>query len=124
MLWLVVVGIVVGAGTLGVIGWAERSYSAEIAHTMGVVTFSLFALFFSLAAKDESRTMFSLETFTDRRLNIATGTSVLTLVLSTMFGPLQNLLDMTNLNIRQWLACGCVAASIIVVSEIKKAIRR
>jgi Ca2+-transporting ATPase len=124
MLWLVAVGIVVGAGTLGVLEWAERSYSAETAHTMGVVTFSLFALFFSIAAKDEYRTMFSLDTFTDRRLNIATGISVLTLILSTVFGPLQSLLDMTNLNIRQWLACGCVAASIIVISEIRKAIRR
>jgi hypothetical protein len=41
-----------------------------------------------------------------------------------VFGPLQNLLDMTNLDIRQWLACAGVAASIIVVSEIRKAIRR
>jgi Ca2+-transporting ATPase len=124
MIWLVCVGVVVGAGTLGVIEWAERGHSPEIAHTMGVVTFSLFALFFSLATKDERRTMFSLDTFADRKLNIATGVSLLTLVLSTVFGPLQALLDMTNLGIQQWLACAGVAASIIVVSEIRKAIRR
>jgi Ca2+-transporting ATPase len=124
MIWLVTVGVIMGIGTLGVIEWAERSYSAEVAHTMGVVTFSLFSLFFSIAAKDERRTIFSLDTFTDRRLNLATVASVLTLVVSTALGPLQNLLDMTNLNIRQWLACAGIAASIIVVSEIKKAIRR
>jgi Ca2+-transporting ATPase len=124
MLWLVLVGAVIGVGTLGVLEWAERNHSVEVAHTMGVVTFSLFALFFSIAAKDEHRTIFSLDTITDRRLNVATLTSLLTLILSTVFGPLQNLLDMTNLDIRQWLACAGVAASIIVVSEIRKAIRR
>ncbi|MEU7904610.1 cation-transporting P-type ATPase [Actinoplanes sp. NPDC049118] len=125
MAWLVTIGVIIGIGTLGVIEWAEqRSYPADVAHTMGVVTFSLFALFFSLAVKDERRTVFSLDTFTDRKLNIATVATVLTLILSTAFGPLQKLLDMTNLNIRQWLACACVAASVVVASEIRKAIRR
>ena len=37
--WLVSVGLVMGAGTLGVISWAEQAHTREIAHTMGVVTF-------------------------------------------------------------------------------------
>jgi P-type Ca2+ transporter type 2C len=41
MIWLVTVGLVVGAGTLGVITWAEQVRTGAIAHTMGVVTFSL-----------------------------------------------------------------------------------
>ena len=48
----------------------------------------------------------------------------LTLILSTVFGPLQVLLEMTNLNIRQWLVCAGVALSIVVVAEIGKAIRK
>lgn len=51
----------------------------------------------------------------------------LTLILSTVFGPLQTLqvlLEMTNLNIRQWLVCAGVALSIVVVAEIGKAIRK
>jgi Ca2+-transporting ATPase len=124
MAWLVTVGVVVGAGTLGVLAWAGRSHPAEVAHTMGVVTFSLYALFFSIATKDERRTVFSLDTFADRTFALATGASLLTLFLSTVFQPLQALLDMTNLDIRQWLACGAVALSIVVLSEIRKAIRR
>ena len=41
-----------------------------------------------------------------------------------MFGPLQKLLETTSLDVQQWLICSCVALSIIVVSEIRKAIRR
>jgi len=53
---------------------------------MGVVTFSLHALFFSIATKDERRTVFSLDTFSDKTFNICTGVSVLTLILSTPWG--------------------------------------
>jgi Ca2+-transporting ATPase len=113
-----------GAGTLGVLSWAEQVRTAAIAHTMGVVTFSLFALFFSIATKDERRTMFSLDTFSDKTFNIATGVSVLTLILTTVFGPFQKFLKTTSLDLRQWLICTAVALSIIVASEIRKAIRR
>ena len=66
MAWLVIVGLVVGAGTLGILSWAERGHTETVAHTMGVVTFSLYAMFFSIATKDELRTVFTLDTFSDR----------------------------------------------------------
>jgi magnesium-transporting ATPase (P-type) len=78
MLWHIIVGLVMGAGTLGVISWAEQAHTRPIAHTMGVVTFSLFALFFSIATRDERRTVFSLETLSDKTFNVCTGGSVLT----------------------------------------------
>ena len=122
--WLMSVGLVMGVGTLGVISWAEQAHNQEIAHTMGVVTFSLYALFFSIAARDERRTMFSLDTFSDSKFVIATGVSVLTLLLTTVFGPLEAFLKTTSLDVRQWLICLAVALSIIVVSEIRKAVQR
>jgi len=122
--WLMSVGLVMGVGTLGVISWAEQAHNQEIAHTMGVVTFSLYALFFSIATRDERRTVFSLDTFSDSKFVIATGVSVLTLLLTTVFGPLQRFLKTTSLDVRQWLICLAVALSIIVVCEIRKAVRR
>jgi len=113
-----------GVGTLSVISWAEQARTQEIAHTMGVVTFSLYALFFSIATKDERRTMFSLDTFSDSKFLIATGVSVLTLLLTTVFGPLQAFLTTTSLDVRQWGICLAVALSIVVVTEIRKAVRR
>jgi Ca2+-transporting ATPase len=55
---------------------------------------------------------------------IATGVSVLTLLLTTVFGPLQKFLKTTSLDVRQWLICLAVALSIIVVCEIRKVVRR
>jgi Ca2+-transporting ATPase len=122
--WLISVGLVMGIGTLGVIAWAEHAHTPEIAHTMGVVTFSLYALFFSIATRDELRTVFSLDTFSDAKFVIATGVSIVTLLLTTVFGPLQTFLKTTSLDVRQWAICLAVALSIIVVSEIRKAVRR
>ena len=56
------------------------------------MTFSLFSLFFSITTRDEWRTVFSLDTLTDNTFNIATGVSVLTLILSNVLEPLQKFL--------------------------------
>jgi Ca2+-transporting ATPase len=113
-----------GVGTLGVIAWAAHERTDAIAHTMGVVTFSLYALFFSIATRDERRTVFSLDTFSDAKFLIATGVSIVTLILTTVFGPLQTFLKTTSLDVRQWAICLAVALSIVVVSEIRKAVQR
>jgi magnesium-transporting ATPase (P-type) len=84
----------------------------------------LYALFFSIATRDEHRTVFSLDTFADAKFVIATGVSILTLLLTTVFGPLQTFLKTTSLDVRQWLTCLAVALSIVVVSEVRKAVPR
>jgi P-type Ca2+ transporter type 2C len=50
--------------------------------------------------------------------------SILTLLLTTVFGPLQTFLKTTSLDVRQWSICLAVALSVVVVSEIQKAVRR
>jgi Ca2+-transporting ATPase len=122
--WLVSVGLVMGVGTLGVISWGEQARTVAVAHTMGVVTFSLYALFFSIVTRDERRTVFTLDTFSDKTFAWATGGSVLTLILATVLGPFQKLLETTSLDVQQWLICICAALSIIIVSEIRTAIQR
>jgi len=76
------------------------------------------------ASRAERRTVFSLDTFSDSKFVIATGVSVLTLLLTTVFGPLQAFLNTTSLDVRQWSVCLAVALSIVVVSEIRTAVRR
>ena len=106
------------------IAWSERVYSEPVAHTMGVVTFSLFTLLFSIATKDERRTAFTLDTVSDKTFTKATGLSILTLILATVLGPLQAFLDTVGLSLQQWLICLAMALTILVVSEIWKAIQR
>ena len=81
-------------------------------------------MFFSIATRDEHRTVFSLDTFADAKFVIATGVSIVTLLLTTVFGPLQKFLQTTSLDVRQWAICLAVALSIVVVSEIRKAVVR
>ena len=103
-------------------GLMERTLT--IARTMGVVTFSLLNLFFSIEAKDERQSAFFLDTFSDRTFIITTGVSFFLLVMSTVLRPFQAILKTTTLDVRQWLLCTAVALSIIAAAETRKAVRR
>ena len=49
---------------------------------------------------------------------------MVTIFLATAFGPLQRVLDTVELSPELWAVCIVVAASIIVVEEVRKVIRR
>ena len=123
-LWLLFVGLVFAAATLALIVWATDTYDESVAHTMALVTFSLFHLFFSLETADENRTIFSSELLENTALLKASAASLLSVFLATTFGPLQRLLDTVEITVEQWAICILVAASIIVVAEIRKFLRR
>jgi Ca2+-transporting ATPase len=123
-LWLVGIGLWMAAGTLGVIVWANDAHGDAVAHTMGLVTFSMFHLFYSLETANAERTLFSSELIENPILLRTSAVSVVTVFLATAFGPLQRLLDTVELSPEQWLVCIVVAASIIVVEEARKLFRR
>jgi Ca2+-transporting ATPase len=122
--WLVSIGLVMSIGTLSLVSWAQQAHSLAIARTMGLVVFSLLNLFFSVEAKDERESAFSLETFSDRTFVLTAAVSLLLVVLATILGPCQMILKTTELDEDQWFLCGAVALSIVVVSEIRKAVLR
>lgn len=124
MAWLVTAGIVFAVGTLGIMLWATDAFDETVARTMGMVTFSFFHVFFSLETANEERTLFSSELFDNPTLLKSTGLSILTVFLATTFGPLQRMLDSTELSVEQWGLCIAVASVVIVVAEVRKLIRR
>jgi Ca2+-transporting ATPase len=111
------------AATLAVIYWAGNTFDESVAHTMGLVTFSMFHLFFSLETSNEERTIFSSELLENPILLRTSLVSLLTIFLATAFGPLQRILDTVDLTVEQWAVCILVAASIIVVAEVRKFVR-
>ncbi len=123
-MWLAFVGLVFAVVTLPLIVWAEGAYDETVAHTMGLVTFSLFHVFFSLETADEDRTLFSSQLLENPTLIKASAASLLTVFLATTFGPLQRLLDTSELSPNQWAICIVLAASIIVITEVRKIVRR
>ena len=122
--WLAFAGLLMAIGTLSVISWADHAHGLAIARTMGMVTFALFLLFFSIESEDERDSAFSLDTFSDKTFVITTSGSFVLLVLSTVLGIFQTVLKTVRLDVRQWLICTAVALSIVVAAEIGKAMRR
>jgi Ca2+-transporting ATPase len=123
MTWLVFVGLVMAAGTLGVLAWAGNSYGDVVARTMGITTFSLFRLFSSLETADEDESLFGGSILANKPLLVATGLSVLTIILATEFGFLQRLLGTASLSIDQWAVCIVVPLSLIVIEEARKLLK-
>jgi P-type Ca2+ transporter type 2C len=124
IVWLALVGLLMAVGTLSVISWAEQVHGLGIARTMGMVTFALFVLFFSIESKDQRDSAFSLDTFSDKTFVITTSGSFVLLVLSTVLGIFQTVMKTVRLDVRQWLICAAVALSIVAAAEIRKAVLR
>jgi Ca2+-transporting ATPase len=124
IVWLALVGLLMAVGTLSVISWAEQAHGLAIARTMGMVTFALFVLFFSIESKDQRDSAFSLDTFSDKMFVITTSGSFVLLILSTVLGIFQTVMKTVRLDVRQWLICTAVALSMVAAAEIRKAVLR
>ena len=73
---------------------------------------------------DEERTIFSSQLLENPTLLKASAVSLLSVFLATTFGPLQRILDTTELNIQQWAISIVLSSLIIVVAEARKLMRR
>jgi P-type Ca2+ transporter type 2C len=124
LLWLVGAGIVLGGTTLGVIWWADDAHGQAVARTMGMTTFAIANVFFSYVVKDPLRSVFTVETYADRRLLMATGLSGVAILFGTELGILQRILGTVSLTGREWVACILVAFSVVIASELRKLVLR
>ena len=122
--WFIVAGVVMAGATLGVIARAENAEGDGLARTMGMTTFAIANLFFSFTARDELRSVFSLDTFSDRTFLTASLMSVAAIILATELGFLQRILDTGELTGAQWLICIGAGLTVIVASELWKLMLR
>jgi Ca2+-transporting ATPase len=121
LIWVAIAGVVLGGATLGVIGWADDHYgSSAIARTMGLTTFAISNVMFSLATRDERRSLFSLDVLEDRMFLYCTGGSFAAIVFGTELGVFQRILHTTHLTLHQWLVCIVVGLAIVPVSEARR----
>ncbi|HEY6313798.1 MAG TPA: HAD-IC family P-type ATPase [Streptosporangiaceae bacterium] len=124
IVWLALAGLLMAIGTLSVIDWGDHAHGLAVARTMGMVTFALFLLLFSIESKDQRDSAFSLDTFSDKTFVITTSGSFVLLILSTVLSIFQAVLKTVRLDVRQWLICTAVALSIVVAAEVRKAVLR
>jgi Ca2+-transporting ATPase len=123
---LVIVGLVLGICTLGVMQWAIVSahLSETVAHTMGMTVFSLASIFYALETNDELRSVFNHETLQSTRLLQTCGWSLLAIFLVVAPDFMNRLFQTSGLNIGQWVICIVVGSAILWVIEIAKIFRR
>ncbi|HEU4784386.1 MAG TPA: HAD-IC family P-type ATPase, partial [Ktedonobacterales bacterium] len=123
---LVIVGLVLGICTLGVMQWAIVSahLSTTVAHTMGMTVFSLASIFYALETNDELRSVFSNETLQSTRLLQMCGWSLLAIFLVVAPDFMNRLFQTSGLNVGQWVICIVVGSVILWVIEIAKIFRR
>jgi Ca2+-transporting ATPase len=112
------------AATLAVIAGAEHWHGEALARTMGMTTFALANLFFSFTARDHLRSVFNLDDWNDRTFLTTTLMSAAAIVFATELRFFQRILDAEELSGDQWLICIGAALSIVVVSEVRKALLR
>ncbi|GIE91219.1 cation-translocating P-type ATPase [Actinoplanes regularis] len=122
--WLGLLGVFMGAITLLVIWFSEQNRDIDVARTMGLTAFSLMNLFFSWTIRSEIRSVFSLETFNDRRFVVTTGMSLVAIVLATELGLFQRILHTISLDLGQWAICLVAGLTVILPTEIRKAVLR
>ncbi|WP_027006253.1 cation-translocating P-type ATPase [Conexibacter woesei] len=122
--WFIIAGLVMGASTLAVAAGAEHDHGLGLARTMALTTFAISNLVFSFTARDELRSMLSLETFADRQFVVTSLMSAVSIILMTETGFLQRVLDTVELSGNQWLICIAGGLVIGVASEIRKLLLR
>ncbi len=118
--WIAISGFTMAAITIGLAKWADDNHGHAVARTMALTTFSVANLLFSFTALDEKRTIFSLDTVSDRKFLMFSGMSAAAIYLGTELGPLNRLLQTTPLSRAQWGVCLVLPLTIVIVSELWK----
>ena len=124
LLWLALVGGVMGAATIGVLAWADSHYTRDIARTMGMTSFAIANLFYSFCERDERMSVFSLDVLRDRKFLMFSGASALAIILAPQLNLLNRILQTTPLTLHQWLICIVAALAAVVLTEIRKLMLR
>jgi Ca2+-transporting ATPase len=124
LLWLALVGAVMGAATIGVLAWAADNYTTDVARTMGMTSFGIANLLYSFCERDELMSVFSLDVLRDRKFLMFSAASALAIILAPQLDVLNRILHTTPLSLHQWLICIVSALAVPVVTEIRKLVLR
>jgi len=120
-IWLGLGGLSMAVATLGLMAYFERAgATTEVVYTLGFVTFSLTHLYAVYSYRNPRRSVFSLESFNNSRLNWSVFVSFVATLLATELGFLQRGLNLVSLDFTGWLFCAGVASLILWVSELYK----
>jgi len=113
-------GTIMTLGTLGVLYYALGTGTALHATTLAFTTFVLFQVFNVFNARSGSGSAFTSYLFTNRNLWLALVAVLSLQVAAVHWPPAQTVFTTTALSPGDWLLASSVAASILVIEEIRK----
>jgi P-type Ca2+ transporter type 2C len=121
---LCVQGAIMTVGALAAFQIADARYGETVAPTMLLTTLSLFHLAAGWLARDQRNTIFDREALPGptqiRRYAIA----LIAIIAATTIGFIQRIVGTIDLTFEQWAICIGIAASLVVVEELIKAVIR
>ena len=117
---LLLLALVMAAGTLGLLVYARDEWGESVALTMTFTTFVLFQMFNVFNARTENETVFTKQMLANRKLLLAIASVVVLQVLAVEWGPLQNLFETESLSAQQVALCFAVASTVLWLEEARK----
>jgi Ca2+-transporting ATPase len=118
-------GVVMTVGILALRQWAEGAYGdAAVAATMSLMAFVFYHIINGLENSHRTRTIFSMETFNDRRQIYLYGFVVVAMILGSEMGFFQRIMDTAGLTLNQWLIAAAVALPLLILEEALKFVLR
>ncbi len=121
---LTIFGVIMMAGTLGVLWWGLQTGSQTYAQTMAFTTFVLFQVFNAFNARVEEGSTFNANFFRNRYLWVALVGVVVLQVLAVQWAPAHGIFDVDTLSLADWLRATIVASSVLVIEEFRKLVLR
>jgi Ca2+-transporting ATPase len=118
--WIAISGLVMAGLTVGLAKWADDNHGHAVARTMAMTTFAIANLLFSFTALDEKKTVFSLDTVSDRKFLMFSGMSAAAIFLGTELGPLNRILQTVPLSRAEWGVCLVLPLTVVIASELWK----
>ncbi len=119
-----IAGLLIAAGTLGVVAWGEDRYDLATATTMGLTTISLLHIVAALEWRDPLRSIFNRDTIANGRFNMLMLAALALAFLVTTIGGLQLIFDTVGLDGHQWRACLVAVIGYLVLAELAKFVLR
>jgi Ca2+-transporting ATPase len=124
LLVLAFFGAIMAAGTIGVLAYGMMTRPPAVAATMAFTTFVLFQVANVFNARFERTTSIGRHALTNRGLWVSLLAVVVLQIAAVHVSPLQSVLDTAALSAGEWLLAVCVAASVLVLDELRKLVQR
>ncbi|MEZ5183021.1 MAG: HAD-IC family P-type ATPase [Acidimicrobiales bacterium] len=117
-------GVVMAAGTLGVLAYGQATGSTDHALAMAFTTFVMFQVVNVFNARSEHGTALRRESLRNGKLWAALGVVVVLQVLAVHVDPVQDVFGTADLALGDWAIVLAVASSVLVVEELRKLLGR